>query len=53
MQLAYNRGLVSLEERNRVYRVMKALQLPFWHPVCCTKLFYKVRSSLCLFGFQS
>ncbi|KAK9832663.1 hypothetical protein WJX81_008668 [Elliptochloris bilobata] len=40
-QLAYDRGLVSLEERNRVYRVMKRLQLPFWHPVCCTQLFCK------------
>lgn len=42
LQLAYNRGLISLDERNRVYRVMKRLQLPFWHPVCCTALFYKV-----------
>ena len=25
-----------------MYRVMKRLQLPFWHPVCCTALFYKV-----------
>ena len=41
-QIAYNRGLVSMEERNRVFRVMKRLQLPFWHPVCCTQLFYKV-----------
>lgn len=31
-----------MEERNRVFRVMKRLQLPFWHPVCCTQLFYKV-----------
>lgn len=42
LQIAYNRGLVSMEERNRVFRVMKRLQLPFWHPVCCTQLFYKV-----------
>ena len=42
-QIAYNRGLVSMEERNRVFRVMKRLQLPFWHPVCCTQLLCKVR----------
>ncbi len=42
MQLAFNRSLISVDERNRVFRVMKSLQLPFWHPVCCTKLFYKV-----------
>ena len=42
VQIAYNRGLISTEECNRVYRVMKRLQLPFWHPVCCTQLFYKV-----------
>ena len=41
-QLAFNRSLISVDERNRVFRVMKSLQLPFWHPVCCTKLFYKV-----------
>ena len=41
-----------MEERNRVFRVMKRLQLPFWHPVCCTQLFYKVPSALLAVLFQ-
>ena len=44
MQVAYARGMISLEQRNRVYKVMHSMQLPFWHFTCNSELFYKVRT---------
>ena len=41
MQIAYARGLLSLEDRNRVYKVMYSMQLPFWHFTCNAELFCK------------
>lgn len=40
-QLSYARGMISLEQRNRVFKVMHSLQLPFWHQACSSELFYK------------
>lgn len=42
LQIAYGRGMITLEQRNQVYQVMHSLKLPFWHPVCNPDLFYKV-----------
>lgn len=40
--MSYARGLITLEERNRVLGVMQRLRLPLWHPVCSPDLFMKV-----------
>jgi 3-dehydroquinate synthase len=40
-QISFARGMLTLDERNRVFRLMRSLQLPFWHPVCSPELFYK------------
>lgn len=36
--LAYHRGLLTAAELERVLRVMAALALPTWHPVCTPEL---------------
>lgn len=45
VQISCNRGLISPAQRDRVYSVMRALQLPMHHDVCSTKLYMKVRSN--------
>ena len=49
LQISYARGMITLAERNRVYKIMHTLMLPFWHPVCSPELFHKVCTctSLC------
>ena len=41
--MSYNRGLISASQRDRVFDVMKALQLPTKHAVCNAALFNKAR----------
>ncbi|MEU8080911.1 sedoheptulose 7-phosphate cyclase [Catellatospora citrea] len=36
--LAWARDMVSTQERDRVFAVMRALRLPIWHPVCSLDL---------------
>lgn len=43
LQISCNRGLISPAQRDRVFRVMNALQLPMRHGVCNTALYMKVR----------
>lgn len=43
LQISCNRGLISPAQRDRVFRVMNALQLPMRHDVCNTALYMKVR----------
>jgi 3-dehydroquinate synthase len=40
-QISCNRGLISPTQRDRVFKVMNALQLPMQHGVCNTKLYMK------------
>ena len=42
-QMSYARGLITLEQRNRVLNIMKRFRLPLWHVVCHPSLFWKVR----------
>jgi hypothetical protein len=46
LQISCNRGLISPAQRDRVYSVMRALQLPMKHEVCNTKLYMKVCNRL-------
>ena len=34
LQLAYQRGMITLDERERVFKVMTNLGLALWHDVC-------------------
>jgi hypothetical protein len=43
LQISCSRGLISPAQRDRVFSVMRALQLPMKHEVCNTKLYMKVR----------
>ena len=47
LQISCNRGLISPAQRDRVFSVMRALQLPMKHEVCNTKLYMKVRIWSC------
>jgi 3-dehydroquinate synthase len=40
-EISCNRGLISPAQRDRVFSVMRALQLPMKHEVCNTKLYMK------------
>jgi 3-dehydroquinate synthase len=42
-ELAYGRGLLSGQQRERVLGVMRALRLPLWHDCCNLDLLMKVR----------
>lgn len=48
LQLAYQRGYISAEERQRVFGVMRQLGLAIWHEVCTTEVLMQVGS--CLFN---
>lgn len=41
VMLAYQRGLLSYQERERVYNFMKAVRLPLVHPICNPSLLYE------------
>ncbi len=45
LQLAYQRGYISAEERRRVFGVMRQLGLAIWHEVCTTEVLMQVGSS--------
>ena len=47
LQLAYQRGYISAEERRRVFGVMRQLGLAIWHEVCTTEVLMQV--GFCLF----
>ena len=47
LQLAYQRGYISAEERRRVFGVMRQLGLAIWHEVCTTEVLMQVGS--CVF----
>ncbi len=49
LQLAYQRGYISAEERRRVFGVMRQLGLAIWHEVCTTDVLMQVGS--CFFVF--
>eukprot|EP00877_Chromochloris_zofingiensis_P006590 jgi/Chrzof1/2184/Cz11g05100.t1 len=40
-ELSYQRGLLTKSQRDRVFRVMEAFNLPVWHQVCSVDLFMK------------
>ena len=44
LQLAYQRGHISAEERQRVFGVMRQLGLAIWHEVCTTEVLMQVGS---------
>ncbi len=46
LQLAYQRGYISAEERRRVFGVMRQLGLAIWHEVCTTDVLMQVGSWL-------
>ena len=48
-QLAYQRGLITEHERNRVLNVMRALGLALWHEVCTVDVLMQVGLVLSLF----
>ena len=49
MQLAYQRGMLTLSERERVFKVMSNLGLALWHDVCDDHdMLWQVRSQLLL-----
>ncbi len=52
LQISCNRGLISPAQRDRVFSVMRALQLPMKHEVCNTKLYMKVRRMIMTSGVQ-
>lgn len=43
MQLAFQRGLITANERDRVYKVMLDLGLALWDEVCTVPMLMKVR----------
>ncbi len=50
LQLAYQRGYISAEERRRVFGVMRQLGLAIWHEVCTTEVLMQVGPCLCTKG---
>ena len=59
VQLAFQRGYITAEERSRVFDVMRHLGLALWHEVCSLDVLMQVRlvglgppiGSLCLATF--
>lgn len=47
LQLAYQRGFISADERRRVFGVMRQLGLAIWHDVCNVDVLMQV-GLLCL-----
>ena len=47
LQLAYQRGFISADERRRVFGVMRQLGLAIWHDVCTVDVLMQV-GLLCL-----
>ena len=45
VMLAYQRGLLSYQERERVYTFMEAVRLPLVHPICNPSLLYEALQS--------
>lgn len=45
LQLAFQRGLITAEERARVFGVMRSLGLAIWHEVCTLDVLMQVMSS--------
>lgn len=45
VMLAYQRGLLSTQERDRVYNFMRAVHLPLTHPVCTPQLLHQALQS--------
>lgn len=43
LQLAYQRGYITAEERSRVFGVMRSLGLALWHEVCTLDVLMQVR----------
>lgn len=44
-ELAHRRGYITADQKRRVFAIMRALRLPFWHPSVTPKLLIKVRAS--------
>lgn len=42
LQLAYQRGMITKVERERVFNVMRSLGLALWHEVCTVDLLMQV-----------
>lgn len=45
VMLAHQRGLLTTEERDRVYKFMQAVRLPLTHPICTSTLLYEALQS--------
>ena len=48
LQLAFQRGMLTEDERDRVFNVMTALGLRLWDDVCTVPVLMKVRSQCAL-----
>lgn len=48
LQLAYQRGMITEQERERVFNVMRSLGLALWHEVCTLEVLMQVQFAISL-----